>query len=69
MDKDKEMPRISEVKVKAALNRLKNGKAFVPDDIPVEVWKCLGEENLTRLLKASWRMKRYNADGPLNEKP
>ena len=22
---------------------LKSGKAVVPDDIPVEVWKCLGE--------------------------
>ena len=24
----------------------KNGKAVGPDDIPVEVWKCLGESAL-----------------------
>ena len=25
------------------MQRMKNGKAVGPDDIPVEVWKCLGE--------------------------
>ncbi|KAK3539428.1 hypothetical protein QTP70_007668 [Hemibagrus guttatus] len=28
---------------KKALKRMKSGKAVGPDDIPVEVWKCLGE--------------------------
>ena len=35
-----------------ALNRTKSGKAVAPDDIPVEIWKCLGElaiDFLTRL--------------------
>ncbi|KAK3523644.1 hypothetical protein QTP70_005831 [Hemibagrus guttatus] len=30
-------------KVRKALKRMKSGKAVGPDDIPVEVWKCLGE--------------------------
>ena len=29
-------------KVRKALKRMKSGKAVVPDDLPVEVWKCLG---------------------------
>lgn len=38
--------------VRKALKRMKSGKAVGPDDIPVEVWKCLGEMSvdfLTRL--------------------
>ena len=30
---------------------MKNGKAVGPDDIPVEVWKCLGESALKFLTK------------------
>ncbi|KAK3517684.1 hypothetical protein QTP70_015689 [Hemibagrus guttatus] len=29
--------------VRKALKRMKSGKAVGPDDIPVEVWRCLGE--------------------------
>ena len=39
-------------KVRAAMNRMKTGKAVGPDDIPVEAWRCLGELTvnfLTRL--------------------
>ena len=28
------------------MQRMKNGKAVGPEDIPVEVWKCLGESAL-----------------------
>ena len=28
------------------MQRMKNGKAVGPDDIPVGVWKCLGESAL-----------------------
>ena len=38
--------------VKNALRRMKKGKAVGPDQLPVEVWKCMGEmgiEFLTRL--------------------
>ena len=33
------------------MKRMKNGKAVGPDDIPVEVWKCLGESALEFLTK------------------
>jgi len=36
--------RIENDEVIKALKRMKNGKAVGPDDIPVEVWKCLGEK-------------------------
>ena len=38
--------------VKNTLRRMKKGKAVGPDELPVEVWKCMGEmgiEFLTRL--------------------
>ena len=48
-----DVTKISEDEVRAALRRIKNGNAMGPDDIPVEVWKCLGEMSvklLNRLL-------------------
>ena len=33
------------------MQRMKNGKVVGPDDIPVEVWKCLGEIALKFLTK------------------
>ena len=35
--------------VKFALGKMKNGKATGPDEIPVEVWKCLGEFGIDML--------------------
>jgi exonuclease III len=40
---DQEVETISKDEVRRALKRMKSGKALGPDDIPVEVWKCLGE--------------------------
>ena len=37
---------ISRDEIKEALKRMPNEKAEEPDRIPVEVWKCLGEEGL-----------------------
>ena len=37
------MRRIRPCKVKEALCRMKTRKAVGPDEIPIEVWKCLGE--------------------------
>ena len=37
---------ISRNEVKVAISRMKNGKAREMDWIPVEVWKCLGEEGI-----------------------
>ena len=48
---DEEVAKVSKTEVRSVLKRMKSGKAFGPDDIPVEVWKCLGEvavEFLTR---------------------
>ena len=42
----------SREEVKNALRRMKKGKAVGPDELPVEVWKCMGEmgiDFLTRL--------------------
>ena len=49
---NQEVQKISAEDVRAAMNRMKIGKAVGPDDIPVEVWRCLGElavDFLTRL--------------------
>ena len=43
---------VNREEVKNALRRMKKGKAVGPDELPVEVWKCMGEmeiEFLTRL--------------------
>ena len=43
---------VSREEVKNALRRMKKGKAVGPDELPVEVWKCMGKmgiEFLTRL--------------------
>ncbi|KAK3558100.1 hypothetical protein QTP86_009459 [Hemibagrus guttatus] len=40
---EQEVDKIRKDEVKKALKRMKTGKAVGPDDIPVEVWKCLGE--------------------------
>ncbi|KAK3530456.1 hypothetical protein QTP86_024366, partial [Hemibagrus guttatus] len=40
---EQKVDKIRKNEVSKALKRMKSGKAFGPDDIPVEVWKCLGE--------------------------
>ncbi|KAK3541390.1 hypothetical protein QTP86_024010 [Hemibagrus guttatus] len=40
---EQKVDKIGKVEVRKALKRMKSGKAVGPDDIPVEVWKCLGE--------------------------
>ncbi|KAK3564149.1 hypothetical protein QTP86_009031 [Hemibagrus guttatus] len=40
---EQEVNKIRKDEVRKALKRMKSGKAVGPDDIPVEVWKCLGE--------------------------
>ncbi|KAK3518224.1 hypothetical protein QTP70_033929, partial [Hemibagrus guttatus] len=49
---EQKVDKIRKDEVRKALKRMKSGKAVGPDDIPVEVWKCLGEagvEFLTRI--------------------
>ncbi|KAK3556661.1 hypothetical protein QTP70_011927 [Hemibagrus guttatus] len=40
---EQKVDKIRKDEVRKALKRMKSGKAVGPDDIPVEVWKCLGE--------------------------
>ncbi|KAK3560232.1 hypothetical protein QTP86_002181 [Hemibagrus guttatus] len=40
---EQKVNKIRKDEVRKALKRMKSGKAVGPDDIPVEVWKCLGE--------------------------
>ena len=43
---------VSGEEAKNAVRRMKKGKAVGPDELPVEVWKCMGEmgiQLLTRL--------------------
>ncbi|MCJ8749343.1 hypothetical protein PDJAM_G00175160 [Pangasius djambal] len=40
---EQKVDKIRKDEVRKAFKRMKNGKAVGPDDIPVEVWKCLGE--------------------------
>ncbi|KAK3512329.1 hypothetical protein QTP70_005794 [Hemibagrus guttatus] len=40
---EQKVDKIRKGEVRKALKRMKSGKAVGPDDIPVEVWKCLGE--------------------------
>lgn len=39
--------RIREFKVKEPPSRMNNVKVVGPDDIPIEVWKCLGGEGIS----------------------
>ena len=55
------MEKISKEEVRENMKRMKNGKAVGPDDIPVEVWKCLGEialEFLTKLYSRTMESER-----------
>ena len=56
-----EVKRISKEEERENMNMMKNGKAVGPDDIPVEVWKCLGEielEILTKLYNRTMESER-----------
>jgi hypothetical protein len=43
--------RIQEFEVKDALKRMKGDKAMGPDEIPIEVWKTLGDVAIVWLTK------------------
>ncbi|KAK3546076.1 hypothetical protein QTP70_020445 [Hemibagrus guttatus] len=59
---EQKVDKIRKDEVRKALKRMKSGKAVGPDDIPVEVWKCLGEAaveflaNLFNMVLESERM-------------
>ena len=43
---ERQVPKICRREVRRALGKMKKGKAVGPDGIPVEVWRCLGEEGV-----------------------
>ena len=58
---NKEVNCVSREKVKNALRRMKKDKAVGPDELPVEVWKCMGKMGikfLTRLFNRLLMGKR-----------
>ncbi|KAK2897556.1 hypothetical protein Q8A73_013936 [Channa argus] len=62
---EQEVAKISKSEVRRTLKRMKSGKAVGPDDIPVEVWKCLGEvavEFLTSLFNKILESERMSED-------
>ena len=52
-----EVESVSKEEVMENMQRMKNGKAVGRDDIPVEVWKCLGESALKFLTKL-WALQQ-----------
>ena len=57
---------ISREEVKNALKRMKKGKAVGPDELPVEVWKCMRETGIkflirlfNRLLMGEWMPEEW----------
>ncbi len=49
--KETETAPVTPEEVREAINKMKNGKATGPDNIPVEVWKCLEEYGTELLVK------------------
>ena len=55
------LEKIGKEEVRENMKRMNNVKAVGPDDIPVEVWKCLGEialEFLTKLYNRTMERER-----------
>ena len=57
---------VSREEVKNAVRRMKKGKAVGPDELPVEVWKCMGEMGIkflnrlfNRLLMGEWMPEEW----------
>jgi hypothetical protein len=54
---------IQESEVKEALKKMKTGKALGPDDIPIEIWRCLGD------IAIVWLTKLFNIIFRSNKMP
>ena len=55
--------RIQEAEIGETLKRMKGGKAMGPDDIPIEVWRCLGDRAivwLTNLFNLIFRSNKMS---------
>ena len=67
---NKEINCVSREEVKNALRRTKKGKTVGPDELPVEVWKCIGEMGIkflttlfNRLLMGERKNGQNNEEG------
>jgi hypothetical protein len=49
--------------VKEAFKKMKTGKALGPDDIPIKVWRCLGD------IAIVWLTKLFNTIFQSNKMP
>ena len=49
--------------VKNALKRMKKGKAVGPDELPVEVWKCMAEMRIKFLTRLFNRLLMSEKNG------
>ena len=65
---NKEVNCVSIEEVKNALRRMKKGKAFEPDELPAEVWKCMGKMEIkfltrlfNRLLMGEWMPEEWRS--------
>ena len=64
----KRVDQIRKDEVRKAQKRMKSGKAVGPDDITVEVWKCLGEvavNFLTRLFNTILETHEWRKSVPI----
>ncbi|KAK3541298.1 hypothetical protein QTP86_020964, partial [Hemibagrus guttatus] len=69
---EQKVDKIRKDEVRKASKRMKSGKAVGPDDIPVEVWKCLGEaavEFLTDLFNKVLEMMDQLSEEVRQESP
>ncbi|KAK3515937.1 hypothetical protein QTP86_020430 [Hemibagrus guttatus] len=65
---EQKVDKIRKDEVRKALKRMKSGKAVGPDDIPVEVWKCLGEaavEGSRKTWRGGERLQLVGPEEPL----
>jgi hypothetical protein len=63
--------RIQESEVKEGLKKMKTGKTLGPDDILIEVWRCLGDIVivwLTKLFNIIFRSNKMSDEWRITEK-
>nr|XP_043618810.1 uncharacterized protein LOC122590696 [Erigeron canadensis] len=67
---DDDTPRISQEEVRLALKKMGRNKATGPDQIPIEVWRCLGDVGislLTSLFNKIWTSAKMPEEWRLSE--
>ena len=65
-ENDRERVNLEVEKISKEEVRMKNGKPVGPDEIPVEVWKCLGEiaqSSLRNFTTERWKVRGCRRSG------